>query len=77
MNALTYAKQIPIEQSHCTFAIDSTAAEAAVAADEFVHAGAIDKARVMHAGLLSSMHEESHRAAPRKDISNRSGRFVL
>jgi hypothetical protein len=31
----------------------------------------------MHAGLLSSMHGESHRAAPGKDISNRSGRFVL
>ncbi len=41
MNALTYAKQIPIEQSPCTLATASTTAEAAVAADEFVHPGAI------------------------------------
>src|SRR5665213_2391122 len=36
-----------------------------------------DRARVMHAGLLSSMHGESHPTAPGKDISNRSGRVVL
>src|SRR5262249_193623 len=36
-----------------------------------------DKARVMHAGLHSSQHGESHHAAPMEDPSNRFGQIML
>lgn len=41
MNALTYAKKLPIEEAPCTVSTALTTVEAAVAADEFVHASAI------------------------------------
>jgi hypothetical protein len=36
-----------------------------------------DRACVMHAGLRSSMHDESHLAVPGEEASNQCGQIVL